>query len=150
MKATVGAHLGEHMEVLMLNRPDYINWLLPYDAKLPLAVMKEEALRLVQVFDAKPFRTSCNTSGCNQPATRWSVYKDGLAPICWCADCDPHGLGAQVDKLRIGRTYRDALAHVTRNCGKKQAGFKTIIRHLAMTKGLGQRVGDRHAIAFFA
>lgn len=150
MKAIVGAHSGEHMEVLMLNRPDYINWLLPYDAKLPLAVMKEEALRLVQVFDAKPFRTPCSTSGCTQPVTRWSVYKHGLAPICWCADCDPHSLGAQVGKLRIGRTYRDALAHVTSNYGERRADFKTIIRRLAMTKGLGQRVDDLKAIAFFA
>ena len=150
MLATIGAHKGTSMETLVLKRPDYINWLAHYDAKGQLEVMKTEAVRLVAVFAAKRLVVSCSAEGCKRDASHFSVYGPDVVPMCWCAECDPHLLGAQRGKIQLMQTYRQCLAHVTRHCGAEKRAYLEIIKRVARIKGLGKRVVEPQAVAFFS
>jgi hypothetical protein len=150
MLATIGAHKGTSMDILVLKQPDYINWLLPYDAKGPLEAMKTEAVRLVDVFDAKELVVSCSGDGCKRAASRFSMYGADVTPMCWCADCDPHLLGAKPGKIQVMQTYRDCMAHVTRHCGAQKNAYIEVIKRVARVKGMGARVGELQAQTFFS
>jgi hypothetical protein len=150
MQATIGVHKGTSMEILVLKQPDYINWLLPYDARGPLGVMKTEALRLIEVFDAKEIVAACSADGCKRAASRFSMYGDDVSPMCWCAECDPHLLGAQRGKIHLMQTYRECLAHVTKRCGARKRAYVENIERVSRVKGLGARVGVPQAEAFFS
>ena len=149
MQATIGKHAGTAMEVLMLKQPGYINWLLDYPACGPLAPMKQEAIRLVDVFDAKSFAEPCTAEGCATCATRMTVHGESVVPMCWCDQCDPRRLGANPGRLYVIRTYQQALAHVTNSCHMRKSSYRVIVLNMARAKGLGERVGAREAEAFF-
>jgi hypothetical protein len=150
MQATIGVHKGTSLKILVLKQPDYINWLLPYDARGPLEVMKTEVLRLIEVFDAKEIVAACSADGCKRAASRFSIYGADVTPMCWCADCDPHLLGAQRGKIQLLKTYRDCLGHVKRYCGSQRNAYIEIIKRVARVKGSGARVGEPQAAAFFS
>lgn len=149
MQATIGKHAGTAMEVLMLKQPGYINWLLDYPACGLLAPMKQEAIRLVNVFDVKSFADPCTAEGCATYATRMTVYAESVVPMFWCDQCDPYRLGAKPGQLNVIRTYQQALAHVTNSCYMRKASYREIVLKMAHAKGLSDRVGVREAEAFF-
>jgi hypothetical protein len=106
--------------------------------------------KLVERFDAMPFKVACKGSGCGRAATRCTVYGENTGYLCWwCDACDPHQQGALRGKLSVVATYRDALRHVRVHCRGRQADYRRLVRALAEAKGLPWRVGAREARAFF-
>src|ERR1035437_4776817 len=113
MTFTFGKHYGESVEFVVLADPSYIGWLLrePYP-KRQMRVVKEEVQRLLTLFDAKPFTYKCSGDDCICPATRvWFSRRRAQAPEWWCEACDPYQTGTPPGKLRMFRTYADALGY---------------------------------------
>jgi len=150
MNARAGEHVGRSMADLLMNEPSYIRWMLDQDPNGPLLMMKTEAERLIAIFDGRPFLNECGTSGCNNLATRCSVYGDSLAPFWWCSTCDPHSAGARPRKLQLLDKYMDAVRHVKVHCAGRKSDYKRLVRYLAAAKGMPKRMGAPQLAAFFA
>jgi len=148
MNALVGKHQGKSMEQLVVKEPAYIHWLLAQSPTGGLLAMKNEAKRLIQIFDAKPYAVSC-FNRCGRPATRFSVYGNGIAPMWWCAACDPYGQGANQGKLQILISYMQALSHVDFFCGGRTTDYRSLIKDMAQAKGV-TRAGAAQLTALFA
>jgi hypothetical protein len=147
VKAPVGTQKGKPMELLVLKEPKYIHWVLDKPGVTDgLLAIKNEAKRLTQVFDKKPYQVRCQ--GCKKPATRLSVHGN-TDPMWWCDSCDPYQEGAADGKLQIFRTYSSALSHVELFCGSRASDYRDLIKAIARAKGLPARVGEAHAEAFF-
>ncbi len=80
MQVTIGKHAGKSLELLVLKEPGYVHWLVQQAASGPLLALKNEALKLMKKFDAKPFNQVCRGRTCNLGATRATVYGNSLAP----------------------------------------------------------------------
>lgn len=137
------------MELLVLKEPPYIDWLFKEHATGRLRDLQVYGRSLIEHFDKKQIQTKCFVKGCSAHATRFSVYKDNIAPIWWCDECNPYQLGALDGRLQILRTYQDSLLHAQIYC-TRAADMKTLITSLARAKGLPQRVGELQAAKFFA
>jgi hypothetical protein len=145
-----GKHSGQTVEEIVLRDPDYIVWLLRQEApRGQMEAICDEVRRLIRVFDCKPFAAGC--SGCEATATRCSVYEGpNLALQCWCDACDPYSAGAGPGKLRVIRTYTDAIRHVASQCRRGKREYEMVIRDLAQAKGLPERARANRIRAFFA
>ena len=150
MQVTIGKHAGKSLELLMIREPGYVQWLVQQATSGPLLALKNEALKLMKKFDAKPFNQVCHGRTCNLGATRATVYGNSLAPYWWCASCDPYESGANQGKLQVVRTYAGALNHVELYCSGRKSDYVDLIRYLAKAKGLPARVGEKQAQLFFA
>jgi hypothetical protein len=134
--------------LLLIKDPDYAVWMLTQtEANGRLAEVQPVLRTKIRRFDEKPLIESC--VDCGEPATCCSVYKGTIAPRWCCDDCDPAAGGATAKKLRIIRTYADAVRHVRESCGGRKEDLRLLIRSLAQAKGLPQRVGEEQAAAFF-
>ena len=143
MLVTFGKHQGKTVESLILKEPDYIKWVLEQASPSGgLARVQTEALRLIGIFDQKPITRDCMGHGCKRPAVRFTAYARNSADLYpWCATCDPYQAGAIGGKLTEIKTYRDAIHHVTWTDGGVKAGYKSIVKAMALRKGLPQRSG---------
>lgn len=148
MNALVGKYKGKSMEELVVKEPAYIHWLLGQSPTGPLLAMKNEAKRLIQKFDAKPHVVKCFNQ-CGRPVARLSVYGDNIAPMWWCATCDPYGQGANEGKLQIFHSYMAALRHVEFFCSGRTTDYRSLIKDMAKAKGL-TRAGPAQLAALFA
>jgi hypothetical protein len=147
VKAPVGKHKGKLMEVLVLKQPEYIHWVLDKPGATDgLLAMKNEAKKLVQAFDKKPYQVRCH--GCKKPASRLSVHGN-TDPMWWCDSCDPYQQGAADGKLQIFRTYSAALSYVQFFCAGRASDYRDLVKAMARAKGLPARVDDSQAEAFF-
>jgi hypothetical protein len=151
MKVMFGKHLGESVELLMLKEPDYIKWIL--DQKSPTGAMvnvKTYIQKLIKIFDDKPFvGKQCWSKICQNPATKFTVYLDNLAPYWWCDTCDPYQTGANSGKLQSPIDYQSALQHVELFCRNRKSDYKEVIKMMSQAKGLPARVGEAQAQKFF-
>lgn len=147
MQVTFGKHHSKSMELLVLKEAAYIDWLLKEHATGKLRDLQVYGRSLIEHFDKKQILTKCFVKSCSAHATCFSVYRDNLAPIWWCDECDPYQLGALAGRLQILRTYHDALRHAQTYC-TTVADLKTLITSLARAKGLPQRVGEPQASKF--
>ena len=103
--------------------------------------------RLVRLFDAKPFESSCRR--CENTATRASAYRGAPGLLFWCDDCDPYADGAIPGKLVIVRTYAQAITHIDQSGDGYRQWKNDIIRSLAEAKGCPRRLTPKAAIEFF-
>jgi hypothetical protein len=148
MLLTFGKHHGMSVESLVLKEPDYAVWLLAQmGATTEIHTAKGEVGRLIQVYDEKPILESCR--GCRNRATRCSLYFKSVRPRWWCDECDPDDGCPSTGKLRIIRTYLEAIHYVESYCGARQNDMRSLIKALAQAKGLSERVGEVDASAFF-
>jgi hypothetical protein len=144
MRFTVGEHTGRSVETVVLKEPDYVMWMLNKDVQGPLAYIKNEVRRLIEIFDSKPFTCPCR---CGKTATRFSLAPPSPLLYWWCDECDPYSSG--YDKLlTVGQAYREAMVYAKlHHLPKDQT--KGLIRRLAEAKGLPKRVTEEQAEEFF-
>ena len=110
-----------------------------------LIQVRKEVLRLIKVFDSKPFILKC--FGCKRrPATRFSLAIPNSSPYWWCDVCSPRSMGCD-GLLTVGKTYQVALQYAERYLRKGHT--KSLIRVLAEAKGLPKRVGETQSVNFF-
>jgi len=149
MIVNFGKHKGKSVATLVLKEPSYIFWVLcQKDPGGPLARVKAESKRLIQIFNSKPF-TEKRCYGCKIQATRCTVYSSNVyGPMWWCNKCDPYQTGALTGKLESISAYIDALHHCDLYCSTKES-MKNLIMTLAKAKGLPKRVGEKQANNFF-
>ena len=141
-------HNGKSTELVSLKEPDYVKWVLEKsDATGPLLRIKNDFLRLIEIFDGKSLTSKCFK--CKEPATRLSFYKGDTVPFSWCSECDPYNQGAINGKLNIFSNYHNALEFVESYCGGNKSYYKHIIKNIASLKGLPDRVGEKQAQDFF-
>ena len=143
-------HKGRSVEMVIIKDPQYVKWVLETtNVSGPLLSVREEMIRLLNVFDGKVLTKKCQGLDCNNVATGASVYKDNPNPMWWCNECDPYEHGALPGRLQIIETYVDALNHVRNYCKGRKSDYRDLIRSIAMAKGLGKRVGQEQAQEFF-
>jgi hypothetical protein len=147
----IGKHKGKSVEWLVLNKPDYVKWVLelpaPYGA---LAAIKSQALRLISLFDSKHIVKPCTNRNCSRAAIQFSGYKGN--PWCyyaWCDTCDPYRAGAAPWKLTIIKTYTDALKFIQRHCDGRRSDYRLAIDTIARAKGFPERSSPPRIRKFF-
>jgi hypothetical protein len=146
-----GKYQGKSVEWLVLNKPDYVKWVLeePTRPGSALASAKAEALRLISIFDAKPILKPCN--GCSRTAIRFTGYQGN--PWCyyaWCETCDPyHRSGAVEWKLTVIRTYKEALNFIKQRCDGRRGEYRLAINTIAILKGFPERSSPAGIRKFF-
>lgn len=151
MQITVGRHKSKSVELVVLKEPAYVDWLLNENVTGRMLQVKTQAQNLIVRFDAKPInKMACYGPSCNALAKRMSLAVENLCPYWWCSYCDPHSIGASYGKLAVVSTYRDAINHVQHFSTSPVADCRKLIKTLAASKGLPDRVGDTQAINFFA
>ena len=152
MLVTFGKHKGKCVEYLLLKEPDYMKWLLGQSkSEGSMAKVKAEAIRLISIFDSKPFIRQCDGENCRAAASKYTTYRGSPSSLnYWCGSCDPYQLGAMRGKLSEHSSYNEALKHIALTCGDTKQGYKAIVRELAISKGLPQRSGESQILAFFA
>ena len=135
MLVTLRKHYGRTVADVVLKDPSYIMWALgqprPDDR---LTAFRHEALRLIGIFDQKPFTCKCNRCS-HWTATRCTIYKDNPRPMFWCSGCDPLSAGASARHLRNIRSYWDAFLYLH---GAMMRYFS--IGKLAKAKGMPDRM----------
>lgn len=151
MLVPFGKHQGKTVGTLVLKHPDYIKWVLAQQGPTGgLKRIRDEAERLIRIFDAKPILGACSGRNCKRPPVIFSAADRSSSLLYqWCDSCDPYQSGAAPGKLTVVRTYRAALNHVESTCGGVKSSYKTIIGVIAQRKGLPKRSGERQVDAFF-
>ena len=83
MLVASGKNMGKTLEVIVLKDPCYIQDLFSAKAENKKQVLlKDEAKRLVDVFDRKAFDARCNGRGCRRQSTRFRVWYNWLIYCC--------------------------------------------------------------------
>jgi hypothetical protein len=125
-------------EALLFEDPDYVAFLmesLPSRLKPWHRTALSKVLPLVERFDAQPMKCECQGEGCHKTATRASAYQRTPRLVYWCDTCDPSQHGASPFKLRIVRTYFDAVIHARQSCDGRVEDMRYLVRELAVAKG---------------
>jgi hypothetical protein len=151
MQITIGKFKGSTVGAVVLKHADYCKWVLDQrGATGPLAKVKAEAERLISILDGKQILGSCSHSGCQSPPVRFSAYRESSnLPHRWCGACNPYSTGAVPGSLSIITTYRQALSHVESRCAGRQGDYVSIIREIAVAKGLSKRITEKDIATFF-
>lgn len=143
-------HIGKSVEFLVLKEPSYVKWVLGSDDITgPLLLVKNEILRLINIFDKKAIINKCAGGDCYKGATRASLYKDNTRLMWWCDDCNPDPILILNGRIRLISSYREALSLVERYCEGRKSDYQVLIRDLAQAKGLSKRVGEKTIQTFF-
>lgn len=145
MDISSGKHQGKTSQMVVLNHPDYVVW---YIHELPNAKLSAAFDQHIKKMDARAFTAKC--FHCKGQAARATAYEGDPGLMFWCDTCNPYGAGAVQGKLRLIRTFSDAVRHINATADGHKAFMKEIVRGLAEGKGLPKRVGESQAAAFFA
>jgi hypothetical protein len=148
----VGKYRGKSVEWLLLKAPGYVKWMLEESAITgPLAAVKTEALRLISVFDRKQILKECRGRNCLKAASQLSAYQGNSYDMyAWCDTCDPYQAGAARWKLRLIRTYKEALDFIQRTCDGRRSAYRAAIDTIAIAKGFPDRSSQARLKAFFS
>jgi len=136
----------------MVKNPEHVKWILQNnDAEEPVRTVREEMIRLIEIFDSKPFTKTCFGRYCaGKTATRCTAYKSYYNSLYWwCDKCNPYQSGANVGTLHAISTYEDALGYVNFVCQDKKLDYEAFIAQLAQEKGLPDRAGIDDIYSFF-
>lgn len=148
MVINIGKFSGKTTESVLIKEPDYVQWTLDQNnAKDALQVIRKDFIRLMEIFDGKPIKKKCYK--CKEPAQKISFYQGNISPYFWCGTCDPYCQGALSGKLSIITKYRQALSFVSSTCQGRKSDYKSIIRELAIAKGMPDRITGIEAQSFF-
>jgi hypothetical protein len=151
MRLCFGKHRGEALEVVFLRDPEYVRWILRLECRTTewMTWARQESFRLVGIFDSKPLLRSCEGHGCTNPATRGGVVLGSVAPRWYCDDCDLYRLAGEPGRVRVLRSFQDAVNHVYYSCPCPESSLKALVRVMALAKGFPDQAGEREAVAFF-
>lgn len=150
MKSSGNRHPGQSIACLVIKDPAYVMWMIRTPGLTgPMARERVEAIRLIDVFDAKPIQTACSEPGCASPAVRLTAAEGRTSGFyAWCNCCRPVCDGGR--PFSLVRTYREALRHNESNCGNTKAGQLRVVRALAEAKGLPRLQAPASIEAFFS
>src|SRR5262249_23486852 len=138
-----GKHCGKMLEAILLEDPGYVLWMLTCRyPKSDLARAREEALRLVELFDAKPILRSCHNPSCNKAATGASLYVYSLAPLWWCQDCSPYQAGVAPGGLHTVSSYGSVVFYIQEIWFGLEYLIGRLLRKLAEAKGLPKQYSE--------
>ena len=146
MRLKSGDYAGELVEVLVLTEPNLVLEMLdqPDSDEDPVC---QEIRRLIEIFDAKPFKVPCAT--CGGEASLVSLYANSVQAQYWCKSCAPIGSQTTGGKLKFIQAYMEVAAFVHLYCGGRKADLSTLIRKLGRAKGLPLRIRAFQAEWFF-
>jgi len=144
----IGKHKELTTQLVLLKHPDYVAWALDESSTGRLAQIVSAFRRHAAVLNAKPFVTRCRQ--CKAVATRGSYYQGTTDGQWWCDECDPYSLGAVEGRLRMVKSYNDALLHVQWTCDGRKSDYRSIIKDLSQAKGAPKRLGEAQAQEFLA
>lgn len=152
MLITFGKYKKSSVASVVLKDPDYVRWVLRQEnPEGALSKVKNEMKNLIAAFDSMPIMRKCNGLNCQEKSTLFSTYSGSASSLFfWCDLCNPYQCGANKGKLTTHKTYKEALEHIDFSCNGTKAGYKAIIRGLAIAKGLPKRSGEVQIAAFFA
>ncbi|MDE7312319.1 MAG: hypothetical protein K2N87_11985 [Eubacterium sp.] len=142
-KMSFGKYQGKSVAYVVLKDFEYFIWM--YQNNMSNRPEYTEALRLLQILDAKPFYQKCYS--CRQKAAaKFSLYHGGVAvPSFFCEECDPYSQGAIRGKLAIYSSLRDVV-----NCGIPYKNYiNTVIACVAEAKGFPKRKTEKALEDFF-
>jgi len=147
-KITFGKYKGKTVKSLMMKQPVYIGWILSQkDLSGPLAVLKDEVIRLIKIFDSKPIQRYCKI--CDAEAKYCGVSQRSVFnPYWYCDECDPYAKDIIKTELEFIRSYREAIDHCERYSVNKKSAL-IFIKAIATAKGLGKRLGKKELDEFF-
>jgi len=142
---------GKSVAEVVLKHPDYVKWVLgKNDAIGPLMIVQNEILKLIGIFNSKPFIQKCKEKNCGKTATRCSTYKDDFQGLYWwCDKCDPYQSGASAGTLHMICTYQDVLHYVSDTCKNRKEDYMLFVKILAQEKGLPNRIKNGDIDKFF-
>jgi len=150
MRIDIGRHNGKSVELVVLEDPSYVKWVLDQvNPSRRLLLLKGEMLRLITIFDEKPVVTRCTSPNCNNNATRASVYRGNVVPSWWCETCNPFQRSVFEDRPQIISTYKNALTHVAYFCRRRKSDYEYLIYAFAQAKGLTSGINEAQAQEFF-
>ena len=113
MKLSFGKHAEKEIEQLLIQEPQYIQWMMERPAPSgPMLGALKHVHSCLDNFDAKPFLRACSGTNCPSSATRFSIYRGSYSPWFWCSACSPYSLGAIEGRITVGATSLEAVAHV--------------------------------------
>jgi hypothetical protein len=145
MLIETGRHALRTTQLVVLKRPDRVQWLL---RNYPDNKLVPDFELLIEIFDLKPLLETCYR--CERQAVCASVAcGTGRGLHFWCDHCNPYGTGARSGSLGVVHTFEDALRHADRTCEARRRAKRDLVKGLARAKGLPARVGARQAEAFF-
>jgi hypothetical protein len=106
----------------MLKDPSYIEWILNEpDPNGWLIPARQEVLRVINIFDRKPFLRKC--TGCKEKlAIRASLCDDNPIPWWWCNECAPNLNEILKGRIHMVIAYMQAPHHVQNYCGGRKEG----------------------------
>lgn len=139
------------VELLVLNGSSRIRWIIGKEnPEGQLRPVWLHSIDLINRFDAKPFLRRCFHQGCKNSATCCTVYSNNVSSVeWWCDECASRKFSDFHGKIRIIRTYQNAIDHIDCYCKGRKTALKTLIRAMAEAKGLPKRVGKIQAENFF-
>jgi hypothetical protein len=148
MLLTFGRHAGASVELLFFTAPDYLAWAMTEEQpSLALANVAEEARRLMDIFDQRPFVMPCRK--CPEPATRCALFLPE-GHLCFCCEfCKPYYAFSPGPRFREVHTFQDAYDCFRTRAGGREHDLSEFIVAMARHKGLPAGFGAAEAAAFF-
>ncbi len=142
-KMSFGKYQGKSVAYVVLKDFEYFIWM--YQNNMSNRPEYTEALRLLQILDAKPFYQKCYS--CRQKAAvKFSLYHGGVAsPSFFCEECDPYSQGAIRGKLAI----YSSLCNVVNSGIPYKNYINTVIACVAEAKGFPKRKTEKALEDFF-
>lgn len=145
-----GKHHGESAENVVLRDPQYVMWVMGQTpATGAFARLASEFRRLIERFDERPIVGCCGGYGCERPATCSTIHRGSCIPRWWCGGCDPTAVRNPPGKLIRVRSYLEVCQYAVMYSNGRRADTARLIRAIAQSKGLEDRVGEVEASAFF-
>lgn len=98
-----------------------------------------------------PYRLSVTEGTVKTLQAGAAVYLNNVTtPYWWRDNCEPYQSGANNGKPQQIKTHPQAVQHIELYCGGKSESLKSIIRSMAIAKGLAVRAGDKKVQELFS
>lgn len=134
MKIPFGMHRGQTVEDVLLDRPDYVIWMLSqHDADGWVARFQKPAREAIAAFNRCRFERRCLNGSCGKRATTGSVVQGSSTVQFWCTRCNP--APSRTERLLVMGTFGEA-RDASRYCADPNDSLRGLVRTLAVAKGL--------------
>ena len=142
--------LTKKLESVLLKHPDQIKWLLEKATYGDLLKAKDQAKKLIAIFDSKPFTRKCGHKSCESISSHHLfIPKDNLSGHAFrCKQCAPNPK-TYIPGFQVISSYEESLKHVELYCNNK-SNLKKIIKILAEAKGLPRNAREKQILEFFS
>jgi len=151
MNISFGEHKGKSVAEVILKHPDYVKWVLEKnDATGELLTTQNEMIKLIDIFNSKPFTKKCRGNNCVKTSIMCTARKEDYSGLYWwCDKCYHYENVIYTDVHHIIRSYQDALSYVANICKNRKEDYVGLIKRLAEEKGLKKRATKNDIEKFF-